>query len=115
MRHAAYRTDQRPRRSRIDRLADRAPAPLRTQAGAVALAIDKMVTASQRAKYRAANKVRAKPFPFVLAAVAVGAGAALLAYPPTRRAIGGAVSNAGRMSFGALGRQLSKEIRSLVR
>ena len=95
-------------RSRIDRLADRAPRGLRKQAGGAALALDKLATA-------VGPRVRRRPAPYALAAIAIGVGAGLLAYGPSRRAIGSRLGNLGRSSLGGLGRQLGRELRSLIR
>lgn len=103
----AYPTTPPHHRSRLDHRADKAPAAVRHKAGAAALAADKMATAMQRA--------RARPFPIALTTLAVGAGIGLMAYGPSRRAIGSAISGASRSTLGAFGRQLGRELRSFVR
>ena len=108
---AAYKTDPTPRRSRLDRLADRAPKSMRLQAGAAALAVDRMVTASQRAK----TAVRARPMPYALMAIGAGVVIGLIAYGPSRRAIGGVIASGSRSSLNALAAQLGRELRSLLR
>ncbi len=108
---AAYPTPQRKNRSRIDLLADRAPRAIRPQAGAAALAADKLVTASMRAQ----TAVKTRPLPYALTALAIGAGIGLIAFGPSRRAIGSALGKAGHSSVHALGRQLGKELRSFFR
>ena len=114
----ARQTESQTNRSSIDRLADRAPPRLRHQAGAAALAADKLVTAAMRARTAATPalaRVKGRPAPYLLIAIAVGAGVGALAYGPSRRAIGGAAVKLGRSSAGSVARQLGRELRSFIR
>lgn len=95
-------------RSRIDQLADRAPRIIRRPAGQAALAFNKLATA-------VGPRVRQRPVPYALAIVALGVGVGLVAYGPSRRAIASTLGNLGRTTLSGLGRQLGRELRTLIR
>ncbi|RZJ89470.1 MAG: hypothetical protein EON88_19810 [Brevundimonas sp.] len=120
MSQARYTDDARPSRSFLDRLADKAPASVRTQAGALALAADKTVTALEKAKTAAGPRVapavahvRRNRVPYVLGVLALGIGAGLLLHRPSREKAAewaGEAVDKVRTSFGD---QLARELRSL--